>query len=130
LRGEVMRRATWLPLLTTKEGGFIVEQVVYYEPYLIAAFCASLRLSSRHARALVHRYVQHKMGRASNTDVVTVAISLIFTVARKPSAQLASVTVGAALNTFVFQWQARGRGAAARAATGFGGSAEDKGEHD
>jgi hypothetical protein len=40
------------------------------------------------------------MGRASNTDVVAVAPPLIFTVERKPTAQLACVTVR--FNTVVF----------------------------
>jgi hypothetical protein len=40
LRGEVFRRADRLPVLRTQEDGLIVEQVVYYDPELIAAFCA------------------------------------------------------------------------------------------
>jgi hypothetical protein len=35
-----MRRADRLPVSTTKDDGFLVEQVVYYDPDLIAASCA------------------------------------------------------------------------------------------
>jgi hypothetical protein len=41
LRGEVMRRADRLPVSTTKDDGFLVEQVVNYDPDLIAASCAA-----------------------------------------------------------------------------------------
>jgi hypothetical protein len=40
LRGEVMRRADGLPVSMTKDDGFLVEQVVNYDPNLIAATSA------------------------------------------------------------------------------------------
>lgn len=67
LRGEPSRRADWLPIQTTKEDGYLVEQVVYYDPEMIAAFCCfEVNMPPKKGVGCI----QYKYGRVSNRDVV------------------------------------------------------------